>query len=231
MAFVQFTLGNIRTAVKDKLDDNQFSDASIDRAANDFQFELLNDNRIRFMEKRATLTTSNGATSVALPTDFMNLINMTVLDSATAFRDITKSGFNEYDTFMASFGNYTVAASSKIYDWTFFGEAIRFGAPANGAYNINIDYMRSATVMVASGDLCEIPVNYRELMTLGTLQRVMRINEDYNESAQEKAELQRLRVSFIKNYARGGVKVGPQIIKSNRGGTSSRWRADRDFVG
>lgn len=229
MTFVKFQLGDIRAAVRDKLDDTNFPADSIDRAANDFQFELFNDNRIRFMEEHVVLTPGNGDTSVDLSSDFMNLINMTVLDSATQFRDITKNGYLDYVTFMEQFANYTVAPASKIYTWTFYGEGLRFGAPTDGSYNVNVDYLRSPVLMVAAADECELPINCRELMTLGTLQRVMRINEDYNESAAEKAELTGLRTAFIRNYGRGGGKVGPQVARSNRNGRGrGQWTTD-DF--
>lgn len=229
MAFVTFTLGDIRTAVRDKLDDDNFPAASIDRAANDFQFELFNDNRIRFMEKFAALSVGSAATSKVLPSDFMNLINLTVLDSASQFRDITKNGYLDYATFMEGYANYTVAPASKIYTWTFYGEGVRFGAPTDAAYTVNIDYLRSPALMVNASDPCELPINCRELMTLGTLQRVMRINEDYNESTAEKNELSGLRTAFIKNYGRGGGKVGPQVARSNRNGRGrGRWNTD-DF--
>lgn len=217
MSFVKFTLGDIRTAVKDKLDDTGFSDASIDRAANDFQFEIFNDNRIRFMEENAVLAIGSGVTFKDLPDDFMNMINLTVLDSATQFRDITKSGYLNYDDFMIRFPNFSVAPTSRIFTYTFFGEGLRFSARTSAAYTANLDYVRSPVLMVAAGDYCELPINARELMTLGTLERIMRLNEDYNESDFEWNRLQSLRTAFIRNYARGGERVGPQVIKTNRG--------------
>lgn len=234
MSFVKFTLGDIRTSVRRKLDDTTFDTATIDEAANDFQFELFNDNRIRFMEKNAVLAVSAGAYSKDLPSDFMNLITLTVLDSATVFRNITKSsklgmgGYLDYDSFMSLYPNFAVATASKIYDWTFFGEGLRFQSVTNAAYNMNIDYTRSPILMVASGDNCELPINCRELMTLGTLERIMRVNEDYNESDAELNRLQGLRTAFIKNYGRGGEKVGPQLIRTNRGKVG-QYRSDRDF--
>jgi len=83
MAFQKFTLGDIRASVKRKLDDSGFADATIDEAANDFQFELFNDNRIRFMEESEVLTVGPAEYSKPLPGDFMNLINMIVLDDAS----------------------------------------------------------------------------------------------------------------------------------------------------
>lgn len=218
MAFVKFTLGDIRSAVFDKLDDDGFSTDTIDRAANDFQFELFNDNRIRFMEAHTVLAVSPGAYLKVLPTDFMTLVNLTVLDSATAFRDITKSGYVAYDNFMNRFANFVNAPASKIYNFTFFGESLRFQAPTDAAYDINLDYIRSPVLMTTAASECELPINYRELMTLGTLNRIQRVNEDYAEASQEFQYLQSLRTSFIKNYGRGGESVGPQVIGTNRRG-------------
>jgi hypothetical protein len=229
MAFTKFTLGDIRTSVGRKLDDSSFDVATIDEAANDFQFEIFNDNRIRFMEKPAVLAVSQGAYSKDLPSDFMNLINLTVLDSPTKFRDITKTGFHTYDDFMKSFANYTVASQSRIFDFTFFGEGLRFSAPSNGAYNINIDYTRSPAIMSAASDTCELPISARELMTLGTLERIMRVNEDFNEADFESDRLASLRTAFIKNYARGNEMVGAKVIATGRGPRNRRYSADRDF--
>lgn len=228
MSFVKFTLGDIRTSVRRKLDDSTFDAATIDEAANDFQFELFNDNRIRFMEETAALSIGSGVTFKDLPADFMNLINFIVLDDASTFRNITKSGYLNYDDFMELHPNFSVATASKIYDWTFFGEGIRFQSATDAAYTANIDYTRSPVLMTDAASECELPINARELMTLGTLERIMRVNEDYNESDAEWTRLQSLRTAFIKNYGRGGEKVGPQIVKTNRSRRGG-YRVDRDF--
>lgn len=227
MPFVKFTLADIREAVRDKLDDDGFPDDSIDRAANDFQFELFNDNHIRFMEKHATLAPGSGDFDVDLPNDFLSLINLTVFDSATVYRDITKKGWHDYDYFMEHFGNFSFATAGRIYDFTFFGEGLRFARATDALYNLGLDYLRTPALMEEAADECELPINCRELMTIGTFNRIQRLNEDYNEAGQEAQYLDKLRRSFVKNYGRGSEKVGPRIIKSNRGKGS--WNAARDF--
>ncbi len=229
MSFVKFTLGDIRSAVNTKLDD-EISNTLIDQAANDFQFELFNDHRIRFMEAHEDLDVGEGDTEVGLPNDFMNLINMIVLDDETTFRNITKKGYLDYDSFMELFPNYSVATSSKIYRWTFYGEGIRFQSPSDADYIIPIDYLRSPKLMVAATDKCELPINCRELMTLGTLERIMRANEDYPEAREELKHLTGLKTAFVRNYGRGGAKIGPQIIRTNRGRINGGYRVDRDFM-
>ncbi len=226
MSFIKFSLADIRAAVRRKLDDSNFDATTIDEAANDFQFELFNDNRIRFMEANEPLSVSSGATFVELPDNFMNLINLTVLDSATQFRDITKTGYRTYDDFMVQYPNFSVATAGKIFDYTFFGEGLRFSRATNAAYTMNCDYTRSPVLMEDDDDECELPINCRELMTLGALERVMRVNEDYNEADFEWTRLQSLRTAFIKNYARGGEKVGPQIVGKGR---RRMWNAAQDM--
>lgn len=228
MAFIKFTLGDIRTSVKRKLDDTAFDDATIDEAANDFQFELFNDNRIRFMEANDTLTVLEDEVESALPADFMNLINLIVLDDASTYRNITKNGYLNYNDFMELHPGFSVATASKILEWTFFGEGVRFQSPTDAGYTINIDYTRSPVLMVDADDECELPINARELMTLGALNRIMRVNEDYSEASQEFQYLQQLKASFVKNYGRGGERVGPQTIRTGRGGVGG-YRVDRDF--
>lgn len=229
MSFTKFQLSDIRTSVKRKLDDITFDDATIDECANDFQNELFNDNRIRFMEKNATLAVTTGDTSEPLPSDFMNLINLVVLDDASTFRNLTKYGYLDYETFMQRYPNFSVATASKIYNWTFYGEGVRFQSATDADYNIVIDYMRSPAPMVLATDYCELPINCKELMVLGTLERIHRINESFAESDFELNRLDSLRTAFIKNYGRGGAKVGPQLMRSNRRGRSSSYNIESDF--
>lgn len=216
MSFVKFTLGNIRNSVKRKLDDPSFDDAIIDEAANDFQFELFNDNRIRFMEQNTAISVTAGASeSVDLPNDYMTLIRATMLYSPTQPQNITDYEM-DYDEFMEQYATYSVAPAGKPLEWTFFGEKMRFNRPSDATYSINIDYLRSPKIMTTATDTCELPINCRELMTLGTLERVMRVNEDYNEADAELGRLQGLRTAFVRNYGRGSGTLKPRVIKSGR---------------
>ena len=219
MSFTKFTLANIRASVGRKLDDPSFDVATIDEAANDFQFELFNDNRIRFMEKNVQLEVLANATSKDLPTDFMTLINLIV-----AGRNITKTGYISYDDFMQNNPSYATVSPQSINEWTFFGEGIRFAGPVDVSSTLSVDYMRSPAVMTLATDTCELPINCRELMTLGTLVRVMEINEDFNEANDQRDKLDSLRTAFIRNYGRGWEKTGGVVIKTNRG-KSGGWNA------
>jgi hypothetical protein len=216
MSFVKFTLGDIRTSVRRKLDDLTFDGDTIDEAANDFQFELFNDNRIRFMEASGTVTIALGsATSTDMPANFMNLIRADILYGAGQNQDITDYEL-DYKIFMQKFATYLTQPHGMPLQWTFFGDHMRFSRPSDNSYTINFDYMRSPALMVDAGDECELPINCRELMTLGTLERIMRVNEDYNESDFEFDRLKPLRTAFVRNYGRGSTSLKPMIIRSGR---------------
>lgn len=213
--FQKFKLSDIRAAVRRKLDDPDFSTDDIDAAANDYQNYLLTNNKFRFMEKSETLSVGDGDYELEMPKDYMSLINMTVLDTATSSRVITKD-YLDYSEFMAGFANYATATSSKLSKWTDFANGIRFSAPADASYDIIVDYYRVPKTMTLATDNCEFPITHRELMVLGTLYRVMRINEDYEESSAELRHLEKLEQAFIKNYGRGSFKTGARVIKTNR---------------
>lgn len=227
MSFIKFTLGDIRTSVRSKLGDTSYDLSTIDEQANNFQFELFNDNRIRFMEKSATLTLTSGQTSPdSFPSDFMTMMALIVYDSLTQYRNITKYGMN-YDEFMQNYPMYAIAPAQAPHEWAPFSDSIIFSAPFAATYSALLHYLRTPVIMTTDTSECELPINYKEMMVLGTVEKIMRIDEDYDESDFEKGRLDELRTSFIRNYGRGSFKTGPNVIKQGRG--RGTYRVDRDF--
>jgi hypothetical protein len=209
------TLAEIRAAVRRKLDDPEYDAAIIDEAANDFQNDLFTAHRIRSMEKSAELNVLAGDTTVDMPIDFLTLLEMVVADSTTQFRSI-KNDYIDYNEFMRTHANYASASRQRLYQWTDFGNGIRFTAPSNGDYTIYLDYLRQPKPMVRESDKSEVKKVYKEMMTLGTLRRVMKVNEDYAEGGQEQDDLDSLITTFVRNEGRGGMKIGPQIMNTRR---------------
>lgn len=224
--FEQFTLADIRTSVRRKLGDASYDADTIDEAANDFQYELFNDNRIRFMESSEVLNIGSGDTTMDFPKDFMTMLNFIAYDSPTQYRNITRN-LKNYDDFMRNNAMFAVANPQQLMDFTFFGEGIRFSAPSNAAYSALLDYLRVPKFMRRDADKCEVPRNYKEMVVLGTLEKVLFVDEELDSADFALERLSGLRTSFIRNYARGSGKVGPQQIRQGRG--RGTYRADRDF--
>lgn len=209
------TLADIRAAVRRKLDDDQYDAATIDEAANDFQGEIFASHRIRYMESSAELSVGAGDTSINMPRDFLTMLEMIVIEPGNQFRSI-KDDYVEYSTFMRTFANYSSSRASRIGNWTDFGNGIRLSAPSDGDYSLTLDYLRQPKYMERDSDRSEFKRMYRELIVLGTLARVMEVNEDYAEGSQERDKLDSLITSFVRNEGRGGFKVGPNIIATRR---------------
>lgn len=215
------TLQDIVTAVRGKLQDDNFDQTLITNAANWFVNDLFSTNAMYIMEESDELFASAGDTEVDLPDDWQTFIweglNVVVPQVYNM-----KQYFMEYGDFMQRFPNYAGNPAQNLAYWTVFGTTVRFSAPLLVDTQINIDYIRVPNTMVNLTDTCEVPDTYQEMVVLGALARCMQTNEDYPEAAQELANLAPLRTTFIANNARGQQKTGPVIMRSNRRGTNIR---------
>lgn len=206
---------DIVTAVRGKLQDDQFDSSLILQAANWFVNDLFSTTRTRLMETSDIMYPGAGDTSVDLPDDFQTLIweSLTVI-SPTVYQ--LKDYFQDAGAFSQSWPGYLTYTPKQLTYWSFFGNTMRFNAPLVADTQIAIDYLRRPDTMNIVTDTCEVPDAYMEMVVLGTLARCMQTNEDYGEATQELANLAPLRVTFIRNEARGQAKTGPLMMRTNR---------------
>lgn len=216
------TLSQIREGVRRKLSDDQYDATVIDEAANDFQNQLFTDHRIRRMETSTTLSVTSGETDMLLPSNFLTILNLTSFNSDNQFDTITDL-YLPYAEFSNKYPNYAQAHQARPRIWTDFGNSIRFSAPSNAAYSFATDFLRVPELMEADGDEAEVTTTYREMFILGTLARVMDVNEDYDISQFEREKLDGLITAFVRNEGRSQIKVGPNIIRTRRRSVRSEW--------
>ncbi|MCA9325524.1 hypothetical protein KDA23_05690 [Candidatus Saccharibacteria bacterium] len=212
----KLTLSEIRTAVRGKLDDDSYDADLIDEAANDFQNELFTNHRIRSMESSDTINISADDYTIDFPVDFLTMLELTIIDSSSNYENI-KDGYLNYNQFMRDHANFSVATATRPRQWTEFGGGARFTAPSDAAYTANIDYLRLPELMVNDSDESEVRKVWKEMFTIGTLARVMEINEDYAEASQERDKLDPLVTAFVAREGRGQIKTGPIIMSTRRG--------------
>lgn len=206
-------LSEIVSSVRGRLDDQSFSSTTITEAANWLQNDIFSTTRTRLMEASTTINASSGAVVSDLPDDFNTIISI-AQTSPKAF-DIMSMFVNHAD-FVKMFPDYATRAASVIQYWTDFSNQIRFSAPLSTNVTLTMDYIRQPVPMVRDTDVCEIPDQYKEIITRGTLLRVMEQNEDYAEASGERQIVNALITNFIASEGRGQVKTGPVIMKSNR---------------
>lgn len=224
------TLAEYREAVREDLDDDEYSASVIDRAINDYIKEIAARSRLRRLEASEDLFLSTGDYEVEFPEDLLVLLNLSVTSPSPARRIF--QNFVEYNQFTVDnpgYASQTSRAAANV-DWTDFGGGMRLSAPVNAATTVACEYIRSPERLVEDEDENELDPNdnYSEMFILGAKARAMERNEDYAEARQERRKLQPLETTFIKNEGRGTIKVGPTVIKTNRGRRSG-YRADRDF--
>jgi len=218
-------LSDIRFSVRNRLDDTSFDQSTVDEAINFVHDEVFNEHRIRFMETNDDLFVSPNDTTADMPDDMQTLINVHVT-SPIVYNILNK--YMEYGDFMKAYPGYMTYTPSEVYLWTDFGNAMRFASPVLAATTINIDYLRRPQLLVGDDDISDIPDQYKEMVVLGALARCMERNEDYGEASSERNNYNALKTTFIRNEGRGGIKLGPTIMRTNRRGRGS-YRADRDF--
>lgn len=207
------TLADIKASVRGLLTDDQYDEDLITEAANWFVYELFNNTRTRLMESSDTISAAINDTTADFPSDMMTWIG--IYSTSPSVAEITERHL-PYKQFMQRHAGFATATAARLGDWTDFGNAMRFSAPLSVAHTFQIDYLREPTPMEDDGDDCEVPDRYGELVSKGTLARIMEINEDYAEASQERANMEPLVTTFIRNEARGGGKTGPIIMNSRR---------------
>jgi hypothetical protein len=228
MAAGEITLAQYRKNVRGLVGDASYDLTLVDQAINWFINEVHFNHRIRYMETNDQLYVSAGDTEVDWPDDFQTRLYLTLISPQVI---PLKSGYVEYDDFMSNYANYLVSNRAQIGTWTDFGNGMRFAAPSLTDATLNLDYLRRPTPMIEDTDTTDMPDQYEELISKGALARLMEINEDYAEAVSERNNLDPQLTAFVRNEGRGGAKVGPTTMRTNRGRLGARgpFRADRDF--
>lgn len=217
------------TKVRRLLQDDAYDADVITDAANWFQDELFNNNHLRIAESSATLTAEQGDTTLDVPDDFKTVIkDGFYCTSATSPYEMGQYRTG-YTAFMRQYANFATASQQQARAWTDFGNKIRFAAPLNASHTFQLDYLLRPKHVVRDSDKFLITVAYEEMFCKGTLIRVMDVDEDYDNSTDERNNLAPLQTAFIKNESRGQFTTGPNRIPTNRG--RGGYRVDRDFNG
>lgn len=209
----KLTLKQITATTRRLLQDDQYDATTIAEAANWVVYELCNNNRLRIMEESTEIEAALNDTVMPFPDDMMAWTSIYVTaPQVYNFSDLYK----EYGDFMLSHANFASSNAAQARAWTDFGRNIRFAAPLNGRHVFQFDYLREPKAMVRDGDVCEIPGRYAELVNRLTKARVLELDEDYQSADEERTLMAGQITGFIRNEGRGGGKIGPTIIRTNR---------------
>lgn len=216
------TLQEVRQLVRKKLDDLEYDGDNIDQAINSFIAEVLNNNRIAFMETTAAIPFSAGAVDIPLPEDHQVSLNAVVRIPGNQSYSIWNDRL-EYAVFSETFPDPTNSSPQRVCEWCYYGNKIRLSAPAAEAGTLVLDYVRRPAPATQDNPILVIPDNYKQMVVNGATVQIMKMNEDYQEAAQEADDNDALITTFVRNESRAMQHVGPIRVKSNRRGGMG-WR-------
>lgn len=216
------TLQEVRQLVRKKLDDLEYDGDNIDQAINSFIAEVLNNNRIAFMETTAAIPFSAGDIDIPLPEDHQVSLNAVVRIPGSQSYSIWNDRL-EYAVFSETFPDPTNSSPQCVCEWCYYGNKIRLSAPAAEAGTLVLDYVRRPAPATQDNPTLVIPDNYKQMVVNGATVQIMKMNEDYQEAAQEADDNDALITTFVRNESRAMQHVGPIRMNSNRRGGAG-WR-------
>ena len=175
---MEYNLAEIRRAVAvDMLDDEEFDPAIIDRAINRAQREIFNQFELSFMEKIFSGIIPVNSTIFKYPSDLALPQNHVVTSPEGSQKNI-ESLYMPFRNFTAVYPNPANNEAGEISRWTSYGGNILTSAPTDREYTLDLYYIKKPELLLADGDVPEIPEEFSELLVLGAYIRIAKRNED-----------------------------------------------------
>jgi hypothetical protein len=178
-----YNLQSIRTQVKNRLSDQNFSDTIITQFINDEQREIFNYYDLPFNRTTIGATITQGNNTIALPAGNQKI---------KALRTVAPEGddidLSPYYVPWARFRNRfrqnpSYYTEVQPYWWSIYNDEIVFSNNSDGTYDMEIDYLITPVELEDDSDVPEIPEEFQEILVLGALVRALEVNDD-NDIAQ-----------------------------------------------
>jgi hypothetical protein len=178
-----YILGDLITAVQQRVRDSAYSTSEITQYLNDCQNDIFNEYRLPFMEtSQAYLTVANVAditNGAGLPTNYVQAIDLFNTDAnlVIPYKDI-----RDVDTLAQdpNFVNTSVTVPGVM--WTMYAQIPILTPTPTVAYNVLLRYYKKPTLLANTNDVPSIPSNYQEVLVIGAAYRVMQVKDNYDQS-------------------------------------------------
>lgn len=134
-----------------------------------------------FMQSSTTFNTVASTASYALSTiaaDLQQLTSLRITSPDNNERWLQPMTAEDFDRFIADPTSESEGAPEKYYLWD---NTVYLYPIPDDAYTIAVRYIKTPTT-VASDDQPDIPEEYQEILTLGTLYRAMQINDNFDQA-------------------------------------------------
>lgn len=177
---MEYTLAGLRTnIIQDRLDDDEFSQSTVDGFINDSIKEIFNQFELPFQEKIFAGTLPATSTIFALPKDLVQLQDAII----TAPEDEATNLMSKYADFRSFNEGFTTPSTNEpgnVETWTLYAGNIMLSRPTDIDYTLTLFYIKKPKKLELDTDVPEIPEEFSELIILGAYMRCLKKNEDFD---------------------------------------------------
>lgn len=215
---MSYNLGTVRSRIEQKLDDTSFGVAKLNQFINDGQRDILNSRRFVFMEREASLTTTDGVDTVTgTPTDMAVPLTLRVY---TPIGNAIPLGYVEYEEFDRAVPNATNNGESAPSLWRVFNKTIYVYPIADATYTLKLKYIKEPTELTDDASVPEIPEAFSETLVLAGFKRALEHNDDYDQAQIIQLQIDEQKDKMDERYKRQAG--APHIMASSWRGRKQR---------
>jgi len=209
-----YTLLDIRNRVKDRLDDQDFSNSLLNNFINDEQREILNYYNLPFNRTFALHTINQGDDTITLPADHQTTLGLRITGPQNYDVELTQY-FLPYNRFKDYFREQQYRSQNNLRYWTLNNnQEIEFAWQADRTFTLEQDYIKTAAELENDNDVPEIPEEFRELLILGAYIRALEVNDDNDIAQYQYGKKELLIQSLVKRYAPSQQKGKTTVLRN-----------------
>ncbi|MCA1565823.1 MAG: hypothetical protein LC803_09335 [Acidobacteria bacterium] len=182
--------------VKTRAKDSTLTDSLITTWLQETQDGVLGHYRLSFLETSTTATLSINDLTRAYPTDLQVVLGLKLDDGA----QVSEPSFLSYQEFTKLYPAPEYATASWPQAVTDYGRALYWSCPFDRAYILNLRYIRKPVQLTSGAVVPDVPVEYRELMIRGALQRVEEYRENFDIAAFHSRKVEDLAEDLLQRY-------------------------------
>lgn len=191
------TLGNLRTAVRERLDDPTFDTIKLDRWINWVLQDIYSRADFPFKNKTVNYATTDGTnahnlTDIAADMDKVSRVLDTT--NAVELQYCTPEEFNDF--------SLTTTEENKPAYWTVFGDQLKLYPTPDAAYTLQIEYKAALSDLTDASQSPTLPDRWSEIIVLGAYAKALEWNDDFDYAGAIMIQFERMLARMIQSSSK-----------------------------
>lgn len=195
-----YTLGDLRTTVRNRIADPNFSTALIDQFINDEQREIFGYYDLPFNRAVTTHTLTSGTNTINLPAGHQKTKGLRIIAPQNDDRDLSRF-YLPWNRFKQNFREASYYSDTDPTYWSIYDTQIVFSYNSDKNYTLQHDYLITPTELTEDADVPELPEEFREILVLGAMVRAYEVNDDNDIAQYQQSKKNLLIGAMLKRYS------------------------------